>query len=135
MREIKDGTKLIARWGNAFTYLTEGTTFLSQPEDYMQYAIMSLKYDEHVPRHIHKKRYREATTYPTHEFFVVLNGKVLATIYNDDKQELGTIVLTEGSFLCQHAGGHEFNAVRSETVMLEIKHGPFLGVEIDKEKF
>ena len=133
MWEIKDGTKLIARGGQVSEF-PEGKHFLSQPIDRMQYAVYYLNGGE-LDRHTHKPRNRQGK-YPTHEFFVVLSGRLEVLFYTDERVEFAERKqLTSGDFFCQHGGGHGFKVIEPETVFIEVKHGPFTTSEDDKERF
>ena len=133
MWEIKDGTKLIAQGDSVFEY-EFGTHFLSKPEEALQYAVFNLPNGEIIDRHIHKTRLRTGI-YPTHEFFLVMRGKLQVDFFNDKKVDMGSCLLVQGDFFCQYSGGHGFKVLSPGTLFIEVKHGPFVGVEADKEKF
>lgn len=132
MWTISAGIKLIARGGSINDY-DKGSHFLSEDSEVMQYAVYSID-KEMISRHVHKPRNRQGK-YPTHEFFIVWCGTLLVTFYTMDKQVISSKVLHGGDFFCQHSGGHGFESLEYGTVFMEVKHGPFLGVEIDKIKF
>ncbi len=133
MWEIKDGTKLIARGGDVYDFHA-GAHFLSNPKEALQYAVFNLPQGDSIQPHIHKTRERQGE-YPTHEFFIVLEGALEVVFYSEERIVLGHRVLYDGDFFCQHSGGHGFRTIARGTIFIEVKHGPFTTVEDDKEKF
>ena len=133
MWEIKDGTKLIARGGSIYDY-ESGAHFLSKPKEKLQFAVFNLPSGEILNRHIHKKRQRRGF-YPTHEFFIVMNGKIEVMFYTEERVVLKRMALSQGDFYCHYSGGHGFKVILPNTVFIEVKHGPFSTVEADKIKF
>jgi len=130
MWEVNAGTKLIARGGNIFS--EEG--FLSNPDEYLQFAVLCLSDGQEIQRHVHKRRNRHGR-YPTHEFFVVFGGMLKVQFYSDDKVLIDSKTLVSGDFYCQYSGGHSFLSLSEDTLFIEVKHGPFSNVEDDKIKF
>ena len=60
-------------------------------------------------------------------------GKIKTIFYNKDKKRNGDIILEEGDVILLLDGGHGFEMLE-DTVLMEIKQGPYLG-ELDKERF
>jgi len=69
----------------------------------------------------------------TSEVLVVKSGRCLVDVYNDDKVLVDTQELRTGDVLLMVGGGHGFRMLE-DTVFLEIKQGPYLGME-EKERF
>jgi len=87
--------------------------------------------DEFVP-HIHHLIERKINT--TQEFLYIQKGKVEATFYDENKHLVSKTILNEGDSVLLVEGGHGFK-ILEESKIIEIKQGPYSGVEIDKIKF
>lgn len=109
----------------------EETTFLT-PEDYKQ-QLGFIVYPEggEIVRHIHKPMERHLVGMS--EILLVKKGLLEADFYTDEKQYLETRDLREGDLVLLVSGGHGFRCLE-DTVLLEIKQGPYIGPE-EKERF
>jgi hypothetical protein len=84
-----------------------------------------------IKPHLHKLSRREVEY--THEVLFIKRGKVQVNFYDTSKAHIGSEVLNGGDVILLCGGGHGFK-VLEETVMIEVKQGPFMGLE-DKERF
>lgn len=109
----------------------EETTFLT-PEDFKQQLgfIVYPKGGE-IIRHIHKPMERHLVGMS--EILLVKKGLLEADFYTDEKQYLETRELREGDLVLLVSGGHGFRCIE-DTVLVEIKQGPYIGPE-EKERF
>lgn len=109
----------------------EETTFLT-PEDFKQQLgfIVYPKGGE-IVRHIHKPMERHLVGMS--EILLVKKGLLEADFYTDEKQYLETRELREGDLVLLVSGGHGFKCIE-DTVLVEIKQGPYIGPE-EKERF
>jgi hypothetical protein len=57
----------------------------------------------------------------------------VADIYSDERELIASRELCEGDVILLVAGGHGFRMLQ-DTVLLEIKQGPYTGIE-EKERF
>ena len=133
MWAIKDGTELIARGDNIFNF-EPGVHFLSNPDEWMQYAVLNVNEGTDIQRHIHKRRFRHSFSI-THEFFIIWFGCLLVQFFSTSKELVSQKELIPGDFFCQYSGGHGFVVLAPGTLFIEVKHGPFTTIEDDKEKF
>ena len=60
-------------------------------------------------------------------------GKEVIDIYDDDRQLVATRELQTGDIMLMVGGGHGFRMLE-DTVFLEVKQGPYTGLE-EKERF
>ncbi|MBI4651930.1 hypothetical protein HY745_11755 [Candidatus Desantisbacteria bacterium] len=60
-------------------------------------------------------------------------GSVKINFYNKNKKNIGSEIVNKGDFILLCGGGHGFE-ILEETIMIEIKQGPFVGMN-DKERF
>ncbi len=112
----------------------ERTTFLTPPEDKQQVGFVVYPGGGAIKRHFHKPFKREI--HGTSEVLVVRTGRCEVDLYDTHDAErklVATRVLGTGDVLVLVAGGHAFR-IEEDTVFLEVKQGPDLGVD-DKEAF
>ena len=69
----------------------------------------------------------------TSEVLLILKGRTLFDVYDDNRQLIATRELCQGDIMLMVGGGHGFRMLE-ETVFLEIKQGPYLDQE-EKERF
>ena len=112
-------------------YLPERTTFLTPPEFKQQVGYVVYPAGGEVPRHVHKALERHLVG--TSEVIIVKKGRCLLDIYNDARELVATRELGPGDLMLMVGGGHGFRMLE-DTVLLEIKQGPYPGVE-EKERF
>lgn len=112
-------------------YLPDKTTFVTPDNYYQQAGFVVYPQGGAVQRHVHLPLQRHLVGTP--ETLLVRKGKVEADLYALDKSFLGTWVLTEGDLLLLVGGGHGFRFLE-DTVLLEIKQGPYTGLK-EKEQF
>jgi mannose-6-phosphate isomerase-like protein (cupin superfamily) len=102
------------------------TTFITSPEATQQVGFIVYPRGGQVPRHVHKPAERHVRGTP--EVLLVRSGRCEVDIYDYDRNPVATRPLGPGDVLILVAGGHGFRMVE-DTVFLEIKQGPYLGVE------
>ena len=90
------------------------------------------KGDEFVP-HMHLPLKREINT--TQEFIFLQKGKMETTFYDKNRNPVAKAILNKGDAILLISGGHGFKILEDNTKLVEIKQGPYSGVEIDKIKF
>lgn len=111
--------------------LPERTTFFT-PTDYkQQVGYVVYPRGGEVPRHVHRPLERHLVG--TSEVILVRRGRCLLDVYDDQRQLVATREVSTGDVMLLVGGGHGFRMLE-DTVLLEIKQGPYLGVD-DKERF
>lgn len=129
--------RTITRYGEVLAVLL-GTTdylqhskkhFFTEPGDSMQVGSLFFGKGSNVAPHRHK-----ATEIPETpmEVILVLCGGGVASIYGKDGALVESFAIRTGDILIQRAGGHGFEWT-SDTTILEVKLGPYLGRDYDKE--
>ena len=108
------------------------TTFLTPQTSNLQVGFVVYGAGGEIARHVHKPIERHITG--TSEVLVVKKGRCQIDIYNDERELIATRDLRKGDLMLMVGGGHGFRMLE-ETVLLEIKQGPYLGVEGEKERF
>lgn len=107
------------------------TTFLTPPEFKQQVGYVVYPAGGEIARHVHRDLERHLVG--TSEVLVVKSGRCLIDIYNDARERVATRELHPGDVMLMVGGGHGFRMLEP-TVLLEIKQGPYTGLE-EKERF
>ena len=103
------------------------------PGDYSQ-QLGIIKYPKGglIKPHIHNKVTREV--HYTQEVLVIRKGKVKVNLYDHRLSYLLNVILHAGDIILLASGGHSFEMLE-DSEMLEVKQGPYSGVESDKTHF
>jgi hypothetical protein len=101
--------------------------------DHVKQQVGFIVYPEggQIGRHVHVPMERRIVG--TSEVLLVRRGMLEADFYSDDKDYICSRILREGDLLLLISGGHGFKCLK-DTILLEIKQGPYLGPE-EKERF
>lgn len=110
--------------GNSVIFFTEDDT----PQ---QLGYLPHKKGNMIKPHLHKVLKREI--FNTNEVLFIKKGKIKINFYNSEKEFIGSEILETGDVIHLSKGGHGFE-ILEESIMLEVKQGPYLGVN-DKEIF
>jgi mannose-6-phosphate isomerase-like protein (cupin superfamily) len=112
-------------------YSPEKTEFVT-PDSYKQQVgfVVYPSQGEIVP-HIHHEM--ERNLLGTSEVLFVKKGRCLVDFYKQDKTYLQTIEIATGDVLVLVGGGHGFR-MQEDTTFIEVKQGPYVGVQ-EKERF
>ena len=108
------------------------TRFLTPPECNLQVGHVVYPAGGEILRHMHLpvERHLEGTT----EVIVVQHGRCDLDVYDGDRAVVATRELCAGDIVITVSGGHGFR-IREDTVLLEVKQGPYPGFGADKERF
>ena len=123
--------------GPALAYLIrvrnepQETVFPVPPEAGLQVGFVVYPKGGEVARHVHLPIIREIVGMT--EFLLVRRGACEVDLYDDDRSFVWTETLREGDIILIVAGGHGFR-MTEDTVLLEIKQGPYAGPD-EKERF
>jgi len=112
-------------------YTPDNTTFVTPDSYYQQAGFVVYPKGGEVKRHFHLPLQRHLVGTP--EALLVRKGKVKVDLYSLDKKFLGTWTLGQGDLILLVAGGHRCRCLE-DTVLLEIKQGPYTGL-VEKEHF
>jgi quercetin dioxygenase-like cupin family protein len=112
--------------------LPERTTFLTPSEANLQVGYVVYAASQEIARHMHLPVERHIVG--TAEVLVVQRGRCEVDVYAEDRRLVQTRELRQGDVLIALAGGHAFRLLE-DTVLLEVKQGPFVGDAASKERF
>jgi hypothetical protein len=102
------------------------TTFLTPPEFKQQVGFVVYPKGGEVARHTHLPLERHLVG--TSEVIVMRSGRCELDIYDDDHTLVATRTLNPGDVMLMVGGGHGFRMLE-DTVLLEVKQGPYTGRE------
>ena len=132
-----DNVEIIAANGQTLCYVIrentqpKQTTFITPPEDKQQVGFIVYPKGSVIARHIHKPLERHIKGMA--EVLVVRSGHCQIEVYDEQKSLVAVRDLYQNDVVLMVGGGHGFR-IKEDTVLLEIKQGPYLGV-VDKELF
>lgn len=112
-------------------YLPNETTFVTPPDCMQQVGYIVYRAGGRIKRHVHRELERHLVG--TSEVLVVRCGHCELEIYNEERELVSTRQLHQGDIAVMVSGGHGFRMMK-DTVLLEIKQGPYTGIE-EKEVF
>lgn len=112
-------------------YLPDQTTFLTPPEYKQQVGYIVYHTGGEVARHTHRALPRQLVG--TSEVIIVKAGRCLLDVYSDEHELVATRELGPGDLMLMVGGGHGFRMLE-DTVLLEVKQGPYTGLD-EKERF
>jgi len=107
------------------------TTFLTPPEFKQQVGFIVYPAGGEIQRHVHRPLERHLVG--TSEVLIVRRGRCEIDIYNDERELVVTCELGQGDIMLMVGGGHGFRMLE-DTVFLEVKQGPYTGLD-EKERF
>lgn len=112
-------------------YKPNKTVFITS--DYLNQQLGFIVYPENgvIKRHKHRPIKRKISG--TQEILLVRSGQVEVYLFSELKEFVAKRVLSKGDVIMLIKGGHGFRMLK-DTVLMEIKQGPYLGVE-EKEYF
>jgi len=134
---VMDNVELITANGQTLCYVIRAkirprqTTFITPPEAKQQVGFIVYPKDSVIPRHIHKPLERHIIGMA--EVLVVRSGHCQIEVYDEQKSLVTVCDLYKNDVVLMVGGGHGFQ-IKEDTVLLEIKQGPYLGAD-DKELF
>ena len=112
-------------------YKPDSTVFLTRPNYKQQVGFVVYPAGGEIARHSHRKI--ERALMGTSEVVVVQQGRCEAEFFDDNRRLVATRELQVGDVMLMVDGGHGFRMLE-DTVFLEVKQGPYLGVD-EKELF
>ncbi len=123
--------------GRELTYIirasfqAETTTFLTPPEFKQQVRFIVYPAGGEIRRHMHRNLPRQLNG--TSEVVLIKKGRCVIDVYTDERELVASRELHEGDLPLMVGGGHGFRMLE-DTVLLEVKQGPYIGVD-EKELF
>jgi len=111
--------------------IPEVTTFSTPPEAVLQVGHIVYPRGHEIPRHEHRPVERQITG--TGEVLLVRSGRCELDVYDGQRRLVTTRELLVGDIVIMAGGGHGLRMVE-DTVLLEVKQGPYAGAD-EKVRF
>lgn len=131
VEHVKHRNKTLAIILRAGTHI-DGVEFFTPKEFPLQLGAHVRKSGELIKPHIHRPSPKTIDT--IQEMLHIDYGKVEVNFYDNEKREVDSTILNTGDTILFAEGGHGLK-ILEDTKIIEIKQGPYEGVEKDKEKF
>jgi putative salt-induced outer membrane protein YdiY len=131
--EIEKDGKILARyisaseaWGN------DNLSFFSEDKEYIQAGSWNYSKGKKLLAHTHNEVERSVLF--TQEVIFIKSGSLRAYIYDDDSNLVEEFTAYKDDILIMLSGGHGYEVLEDDTKVLEIKNGPYLGAEVDRDR-
>lgn len=109
----------------------EYRTDISPESEYIQVSARSIKKGIKVPAHIHLPIDRRTDI--TQETWIIISGKIEFELFDLDNSFICLGIIEAGDSLTLYRGGHSLKIIEENTIMYEIKNGPYFGIDSDKK--
>ena len=106
-----------------------GLNFATDDDKFIQLGIWNWKKNKTLDAHFHNWFKREA--YRTNEFIYVVKGKVKTNLFTEEGDFIDSFIIKKNEGMILYALAHEYKILKN-SIIIESKNGPFLGVEKDK---
>ena len=100
---------------------------------FLQCAVMKPTRNKTYKAHKHVIKSQSTFEFQVQEAFIVISGQVTIVIFDIDDSLLCEVVLHAGDLAVILAGGHTIKIGNINTVLYEIKTGPYEGQLLDKK--
>ena len=111
--------------------MPDKTEFLTPNDFKQQVGFVVYPKGGEIKRHVHLPLERHLVG--TSEVLILKKGRAEIDIYDDDRTLVTTRELRTGDIMLMVGGGHGFRMLE-DTVFLEVKQGPYTGID-EKERF
>lgn len=115
---------------NRYNEIDNQRADICPPTEYLQ--ISTKKIPSGMRFEPHKHNEIERTTDITQEAWVILKGSIMATFWDIDDTVIEETKLNEGDCAVVYRAGHGFEVLEDNTILYEVKTGPYFGMEKDK---
>ena len=117
---------------NRFSDIKSRTDIVPE-NNFIQVASMKGKKGDDFKPHFHLWKPNFFDQNIAQESWVVISGKLKVDYYDVDQSLICTEILLAGDCTITLHGGHGYEIVEDNTVVIEFKTGPYLGQEFDKK--
>ena len=111
-------------------YGEDGVNFITSQDEPIQLGVLKHKRGAKIKTHIHKNQPR--TISEVQEVLHVDYGKVEAEFYESSGKKVASTILNSGDTILLLRGRHGLN-ILEDSKIIEVKQGPYYGVEEDKQ--
>ena len=128
--EVMEGDVVLARRIPEAVAWRDSFQFFSPDDDYLQVGSWCYPEGKELLAHAHNEVLREVAW--TQEVLYVRQGKLRARIYNSKSELVASWEVVSGDILVLLRGGHGYDILETDTQVLEIKNGPYVGAQRDR---
>lgn len=111
----------------------EGLDFVTDENQFVQAGTWWYQSGKALDRHHHNRVPRQSDL--TQETVIIMQGRLEVELYDFDNNFTEGFEMEAGDFAVFLCGGHGYNILDNDTKIIEVKNGPFVGVELDKTRF
>lgn len=111
----------------------EGTHFFTEDKHSFQVGVHNVKESKRYRAHI-SLPFKNLEKLESNKIYYIKKGKVGIDFYNNNGNKTEYSILNIGDLILFVNGGHGVD-ILEDTIMIEIKQGPYRGVEIEKKFF
>lgn len=108
-----------------------GLTFFTPDSYALQMGFWDYNKGKLLKPHIHVENKRNIEK--TQELIYILSGKVKVSLFKENGESIESFIAEQGDTVFHAEGGHGYEILENGTRVIEIKNGPFTGVESDKK--
>lgn len=112
--------------------VNSGLNFFTGEDEFLQLGAWRYESGKQLAAHNHNIVPRNSDR--TQELVVVLKGELVATIYSEEDELIDTVPVRTGEVLLLQSGGHGYEITQEDTVVFEVKNGPYPGAETDRRR-
>jgi cupin fold WbuC family metalloprotein len=105
---------------------------ISPNEEFLQASCFKMNNGKTFRPHKHIFKKVEERTVITQETWIIIKGRVKVYLYDIDDKIIHTDILTAGECTITFRGGHNYECLEDDTLVYEVKTGPYEGQERDK---
>ena len=106
---------------------------LSDFDEFLQVSTLKLEKNMKFRAHKHLNKITDFETFLAQESWVVISGLVEVSYFDIDNRLLNSRNIGQGGISVTFRGGHAYNILEEETLVIEFKSGPYRGQFADKE--
>jgi len=134
---IQEGLEFIYHEGETYaiilrhSFTSESVCFFTPDSFSQQLGYLPHQRGDTIKAHRHKLHKRDIIH--TQEVLFIKKGRVKVNLYDKKNTYIGSEEIQTGDIILLCGGGHGFE-ITEDTLMIEVKQGPYIGVD-DKERF
>ena len=110
--------------------ITDYRQDLSPEDEFIQ--VSARKFDKLITVAPHKHLKIDRRSDITQETWIIIEGKVKAQIFDINDKLQNKEILSSGDCIVLFRGGHSLEVLEKNTIMYEVKNGPYFGKINDK---
>jgi len=111
--------------------VSKGLEFLSDDSDFIQLGTWNYEKNFSTVPHYHLEHDKPSNL--TQEVVLVHKGSVKCRLFTKEGNYVDEVDINEGELIVQIYGVHEY-IMNEDSIVLEIKNGPYYGPEVDRKR-